>query len=388
LANKGYRVLLIPDKLVSRVNDADSQSLLAPVEAALMDRLPEANIILINVPTPLTLSQSPNFDGIIRATETVAAQLRSGQLVIVQSITYPGMTRELLMPILAKRDLALGTDFFLACNPQTAHEHAGPQSSVKYPNVVAGAEAQSLEVALSFFRSIYDQVTPCSNLETAEASGLTASLVQTIHLAMVQEWKIIYSRMGIDLAEVLDLDRGQFSSAWTGLADLSESRLLGPIYLGWAARKHGLTARITDLSIEISGTRANYVLEQVEEALNSRSKPIKGSKILLLGVGDASATNPAEVPIWELAQLLVKKGAQVSYHDPDAGEICQDQKSQLSIASESLTECILREKDVVVIGKVHTQFDWNTILPHVQLMVDPYQSTRPFTAFRDRILYV
>jgi UDP-N-acetyl-D-glucosamine dehydrogenase len=344
-------------------------------------RLDEPDVIIVCVPTPLTESREPDLTYVVDSTRSIAERLRPGQLVVLESTTYPGTTREVVLPLLAARGLQPGVDFFLAFSPER-EDPGNPQfSAPAIPKVVGGLDPASLELAAALYAKVIVRVVPVSSPEVAEACKILENTYRAINIALVNELKVIYSRMGIDVWEVIDAARTKpfgFQAFYPGPGLGGHCIPIDPFYLTWVARKHGLTTRFIELAGEVNTSMPAYVVGKVADALNDRCKPVKGSKITLLGMAyKKDVDDPRESPGFELMELLLQKGAEVEYNDPHIPALpAMRRYPDLRMSSRELTEDYLRSRDCMLIATDHSAYDWGWIARHAPLIVDTRNATR------------
>ena len=345
------------------------------------DRLDEPDAIIICVPTPLTESREPDLAYVVNSTRAIAERLRPGQLVILESTTYPGTTREVVLPLLAERGLVPGVDFFLAFSPER-EDPGNPQfSAPTIPKVVGGLDAPSLELAAALYAKVVVRVVPVSSVEVAEACKILENTYRAINIALVNELKVIYARMGIDVWEVIEAARTKpfgFQAFYPGPGLGGHCIPIDPFYLTWVARKHGLNTRFIELAGEVNTSMPAYVVGRVADALNDRSRPVRGSKVLLLGMAyKKDVDDPRESPGFELMELLLHKGAEVEYNDPHIPTLpAMRRYPELRMSSRELTEDYLASRDCVLIVTDHSVYDWDWIARHAPLIVDTRNATR------------
>jgi len=345
------------------------------------ERLREADAILICVPTPLTEAREPDLNFVTNSVEAIAARLRPGQLVVLESTTYPGTTRQVVLPILEKRGLRVGTDFFLAFSPEREDPGNAKYSAPTIPKVVGGIEPRSLELAASLYGQAMASVVRVSSLEVAEACKILENTYRAVNIALVNELKILYERMGIDVWEVIKAAKTKpfgFQPFYPGPGLGGHCIPIDPFYLAWVARKYGLTTRFIELAGEINTAMPAYVVERIGDALNERGKPIRGSKIALLGMAyKKDVDDSRESPGLELMEILLQKGAVVSYNDPHIPRLPRTRRHPArDMESTELTTEYLRSRDCVVIVTDHTAYDWERIVEHAPLIVDTRNATR------------
>ena len=338
-------------------------------------RLDEPDVIIICVPTPLTDAREPDLTYIVNSSQAIASRLRPGQLVVLESTTYPGTTREVVLPLLAGTGLVPAVDFFLAFSPER-EDPGNPQfSAPTIPKVVGGLDPVSLKLAATLYEKVVVKVVQVSSPEVAEACKILENTYRAINIALVNELKVIYSRMGIDVWEVIEAARSKpfgFQAFYPGPGLGGHCIPIDPFYLTWLARKNGLSTRFIELAGEINTSMPAYVIDRVADALNDRCKSIKGSKITLLGMAyKKDVDDPRESPGFALMDLLLQKGAVVEYNDPHIPNLPATRHyPHLRMASQDLTEEYLRTRDCVLIVTDHSAYDWNWIVRHASLIVD------------------
>ena len=344
-------------------------------------RLDEPDVVIICVPTPLTDARDPDLTYIVNSAKAITLRLRPGQLVVLESTTYPSTTRDVVLPLLVATGLKPGVDFFLAFSPER-EDPGNPQfSAATIPKVVGGLDPASLELAIALYRQVVVQVVPVSSPEVAEACKILENTYRAVNIALVNELKIIYSKMGIDIWEVIDAAKSKpfgFQAFYPGPGLGGHCIPIDPYYLTWVARKHGLSTRFIELAGEINTSMPAYVVSRIAEALNDHCKPIKGSKILLLGMAyKKDVDDPRESPGFELMKLLLEKGGSVAYNDPYIPRLPgMRHYPQLSMSSQELTVEYLESQDCVLIVTDHSSYDWNWIARNATLIVDTRNATR------------
>jgi len=355
------------------------------------ERLDEPDAIIICVPTPLTETREPDLSYIINSAKAIAARLRPGQLVVLESTTYPGTTRDVVLPLLEAAGPRAGRDFFLAFSPEREDPGNPNFSAHTIPKVVGGLEPRSLELAAALYGAVMVEVVAVSTPEVAEACKILENTYRAINIALVNELKVLYDRMGIDVWEVIEAAKTKpfgFQAFYPGPGLGGHCIPIDPFYLSWVARKHGVTTRFIELAGEINTAMPAYVVSKVADALNERGKPVKGSKVAILGMAyKKDVDDPRESPGFELMDLLLHKGAAVSYNDPHIPELpAMRHYPHLRMNSRPLTPEYLRSLDCVLIATDHSAYDWPWIVEHSPLVVDTRHATRGVAAHRDRIV--
>jgi UDP-N-acetyl-D-glucosamine dehydrogenase len=354
-------------------------------------RLKEPDAILICVPTPLTESREPDLAYVVASTESIAKQLRPGQLVVLESTTYPTTTRHVCLPILEKTGLKFGKDFYLAFSPEREDPGNHTFSVSSIPKVVGGMDEKSSELACALYGKIVPQVVRVSSPEVAEACKILENTYRSVNIALVNELKVLYDRMGIDVWEVIDAAKTKpfgFQAFYPGPGLGGHCIPIDPFYLTWVARQYGMSTRFIELAGEVNTGMPTYVVNRIGDALNDRSKSIKGSKIAILGMAyKKDIDDPRESPSFELAELLLKKGAQVSYNDPHIPTLPKMRHyPDLKMESRELTPQYLAEQDCVLIATDHTAYDYGMIVQHAKLVIDTRNATKGVATNREKIV--
>ena len=354
-------------------------------------RLKEADAILICVPTPLTDAREPDLTYVVKSTEAIARHLRKGQLVVLESTTYPTTTRNVVLPILAKSGLKVGEDYYLAFSPE--REDPGNQnfSVSSIPKVVGGLDARSTDLACQLYAAIVPQVVRVSSPEVAEACKVLENTYRAVNIALVNELKMLYDRMGIDVWEVIEAAKTKpfgFQAFYPGPGLGGHCIPIDPFYLTWVARQYGMATRFIELAGEVNTSMPGYVIQRVSDALNDRSQAIKGSKIAILGMAyKRDVDDCRESPSFELAELLLKKGAIVSYNDPHIPTLPKTRHhSDLQLSSQAVSPEYLSGQDCVLIATDHSAYDYDMIVQYSQLVVDTRNATKSVVVGREKIV--
>jgi UDP-N-acetyl-D-glucosamine dehydrogenase len=345
------------------------------------ERLGEADAILICVPTPLMPARTPDLSFVANSGRAISARLRPGQLVVLESTSYPGTTRQVLQPLLEAGGLQAGRDFLLAYSPEREDPGNPEHSAPTIPKVVGGSDAISLEAASALYAEVMVDVVNVSSLEVAEACKILENTYRAVNIALVNELKILYEKMGIDIWEVIAAARTKpfgFQAFYPGPGLGGHCIPVDPFYLTWVARTHGLSTRLIELAGEINTAMPSYVVEKVADALNERGKAIKGSKVLLLGMAyKKDVDDSRESPGFELMDQLLRKGALVQYNDPHIPRLPRTRRyPHLVGETQILTENFLATQDCVLIVTDHSDYDWSWVVAHAPLVVDTRNATR------------
>ena len=353
-------------------------------------RLREADAILICVPTPLGDHREPDLSAVINTGKEIAESLRAAQLIVLESTTYPGTTRDVLRPQLEAGGLVAGRDFFLAYSPEREDPGYPEHSAGKIPKVVGGFDPRSLAVAESLYSTVVPRVVSVTNCEVAEACKILENTYRAVNIALVNELKIVFQKMGIDIWEVIDAAKTKpfgFQAFHPGPGLGGHCIPIDPFYLTWAARAHGENTRFIELAGEINTSMPGFVVDKVAEALNDRGKAVKGSRVLVLGAAyKKDVDDPRESPAFDLLERLQNRGAIVSYHDPRIPVLPPMRKHSIRLAAEPLTAENLATKDCVLICTDHSDYDWDEIVASSRLVIDTRNATRAVVEGREKIV--
>jgi UDP-N-acetyl-D-glucosamine dehydrogenase len=342
-----------------------------------MSRLGEPDAILIAVPTPLSKQREPDLTYVVETTKKIASTLRPGQLIILESTTYPGTTRDIMKPILEKTGLKCGQDYFLAFSPERedpGNEHFNTRT---IPKVVGGDGPIASKLAMALYGKIVDTVVPVSSPEAAEAVKLTENIYRAVNIALVNELKVIYSAMGVDVWEVIEAAKTKpfgFNAFYPGPGLGGHCIPIDPFYLTWKAREFDIATRFIELAGQINSRMPYVVVGKLAEALDRRiGKPIGGSKILVLGVAyKKNIEDMRESPSLKLLEILEKRGAKTAYHDSYVPVIpsTREHPEFAGRKSVKLTEKQIASYDAVLIATDHDDVDYKHLVTHAKLIVD------------------
>jgi len=359
-------------------------------------RLSECDAILICVPTPLTRTREPDLTYVRSTAETIRQHLRRGQLVVLESTTYPGTTREELVPILEQSGLKAGRDFYVAFSPEREDPGSPSFTTSNIPKVVGGLDRRSGWIARALYGQVVKQVVPVSSCEVAEATKILENVYRAVNIALVNEMKMLFDRMGIDVWEVIEaaatkpfgFGKRENKTLFTPGPGLGGHCIpIDPFYLTWKARQFGMPTRFIELAGEINTAMPEYVVGRVTAALNDRGKPVKGSRILILGLAyKKDVDDMRESPAVELIRLLRDRGALVDYNDPHIPRAYPQRHYALRMRSKPLSAAMLAKYDCVLIATDHSAYDYDWIVRHAQLVVDTRNATAVVRAGRDKIV--
>ncbi len=357
----------------SRVEQARAAGFAATSD---FDRLADPDVLLICVPTPLDRHLEPNLRYVEATAEQIARRLRRHQLVILESTTYPGTTDELVQPILSRGGLVCGEDYFLAFSPEREDPGNLEFGTTGIPKVVGGVDAAATEVATAVYRDVFAAVVPVSTARTAEATKLMENIFRAVNIALVNEMKVVYEAMDIDVWEVLDAAATKpfgFMKFTPGPGWGGHCIPVDPFYLSWKAREYGLRARFIELAGEINVEMSRYVVAKLQEALNERGKPVRGSRLLIVGLAyKPDIADPRESPAFEIIDRPVQLGAEVAYHDPMIPKAprMRTWPDLPAMSSVDLDAETLARQDAVLIVTNHSSVDYQRLLADAPLVID------------------
>ncbi len=343
-------------------------------------RLAEADAILICVPTPLGAHREPDLSAVVATGRAIGSHLRPGQLVVLESTTYPGTTRDVLRPELEAGGLTAGRDFFLAYSPEREDPGNPKFSAGNIPKVVGGWDRDGGELACALYGAVVPQVVPVSSCEVAEACKILENTYRAVNIALVNELKLVFERMGIDVWEVIDAAKTKpfgFQAFYPGPGLGGHCIPIDPFYLTWAAHTYGLHTRFIELAGEINTAMPHHVVDRVMAALNDRGRALRGSRVLVLGASyKPDVDDCRESPAVELMELLRDRGAEVSYSDPHVPALPALRGHTIRLESVPLTAEVLASQDCVLVATDHAAFDWGFIVRHCSLLIDTRGATR------------
>jgi UDP-N-acetyl-D-glucosamine dehydrogenase len=353
-------------------------------------RLKECDALIICVPTPLTKNRDPDMTYVVSTAETIARHLRKGQLVVLESTTYPGTTTEVVLPALEKSGLKTGRDYMLAYSPEREDPGRIDFETSTIPKVVGGYDKNSLQAAAALYAIAVQTVVPVDSCEIAEASKILENCYRCINIAFINELKIILDRMGIDVWKVIDAAKTKpfgFQPFYPGPGLGGHCIPIDPFYLSWKAKRYDVTARFIELAGELNVTMPYYVISKVADALNEKGKSIRGSKILVLGLAyKKDVDDLRESPSIILIEQLQHRGAKVDYNDPHIPTTHKQREHDLKLKSVPLTPANLKKYDVVLVSTDHSAYDYEMIVKHARVVVDTRNATKSVKNNRNKIL--
>ena len=398
-AEAGYKVLgfdIDPAKITkltagqSYIRHIPSGPIAAAVHAGLFSgttdfsRASEADALIICVPTPLNKHREPDLRFVINSVEAIVPYLRAGQIISLESTTYPGTTDEELLPRLESRGFTVGKDIFLTFSPEREDPGNEKYTTRSIPKVCGGSTPACLEVGLALYGAVIDRVVPVSSTRAAEMTKLLENIHRAVNIGLVNELKIVCDAMGIDIREVIDAAATKpfgFTPYYPGPGLGGHCIPIDPFYLTWKAREYGLHTRFIELAGEINTAMPDWVIGKVMDALNERGKSLKGAKVLVLGIAyKKNVDDMRESPSVELMEKLQKKGAVIAYSDPHVPVFPKMREHYFDLKSVEVTPESLQEYDCVLVATHHDAFDYDLIRVHAPLIVDTrgvYRSDAP-----------
>jgi UDP-N-acetyl-D-glucosamine dehydrogenase len=351
-------------------------------------RLGEPDAVVVCVPTPLGPHREPDLSYVLNSAEAIGGVLREGQLLVLESTTYPGTTRDEFLPaVVAAAEhkgshLTPGRDFFVAYSPEREDPGRKSHSTSTIPKIVGGIDEESTRLAVELYRSCIEDVRAVRNAEVAEASKLLENIFRAVNIALVNEMKVIVEEMGINIWEVVEAAATKpfgFMPFYPGPGLGGHCIPIDPFYLSWKAREIGKPTRFIELAGEINTEMPGYVVSRVVLALNAVGKPVRDARILILGLAyKADVDDTRESPSFELIAKLSALGAHVDYSDPHIARTVPVRKHDLQMTSVELTPASVASYDAVLVATAHSRFDYELLAEHAQLIVDTRQALKGF----------
>jgi UDP-N-acetyl-D-glucosamine dehydrogenase len=337
-------------------------------------RLAECDAILICVPTPLGAHREPDLKYVRMTAEAVAKTLRPGQLVVLESTTYPGTTREELLPRFEERGFRCGEDVFIAFSPEREDPGNPTYHTKNIPKIVGGIDAPSLALAEVLYSAAVERVVAVSSPEVAESAKLLENIFRAVNIALVNELKVVFDRMGINVWEVIEAAKTKpfgFMAFYPGPGLGGHCIPLDPFYLTWKAAEYGTWARFIELAGEINASMPRYVVDKTAEAINQQGKSVVGAKVLVLGLSyKPDIDDDRESPSFELIEMLQERGADVAYCDPYVPVARPGRKHDLGLTSVPCTAAEFAKYDAVLVSTPHSQFRNPELYTGVRLAID------------------
>jgi UDP-N-acetyl-D-glucosamine dehydrogenase len=366
-AGKSY-IEHIPSEAIARAVAAGFRATADFSEASKVDAL------ILCVPTPLNKYREPDLSFVLSTVESLVPYIRGGQIMSLESTTYPGTSDEELLPRIEKRGFKVGVDYFLVYSPEREDPGNKNFTTRSIPKVCGGITPACLEVGIALYSGVIDKVVPVSSTRVAEMTKLLENIHRAVNIGLANEMKIVADRMGIDIHEVIRAAATKpfgFVPYYPGPGLGGHCIPIDPFYLTWKAREFGLHTRFIELAGEINNSMPHYVVDKVADALNNRNKCLKGSKILILGIAyKKNVDDMRESPSTEIMEILVRKGANVEYSDPHVPVFPKMRAHHFNLESKPLTASTLIEYDAVILATDHDKFDYDLILKNSQLIID------------------
>jgi UDP-N-acetyl-D-glucosamine dehydrogenase len=355
-----------------------------------LSRLVEADAILSCVPTPLGTHLEPDLSYVEATADAIALTLRPGQLIVLESTTFPRTTRETMLPRLAARGLRCGEDFFLAYSPEREDPGRKDFDTRTIPKLVGGIDPASGELATALYRKAIADVILVSTAEVAEAAKLLENIYRSVNIALANEMKMVLDAMHIDVWEVIAAAATKpfgFQAFYPGPGLGGHCIPIDPYYLTWKAREVGLPTRFIELAGEVNRSMPEYVVRKTALALNSRGKAVKGAKVLVLGLAyKPDVDDVRESPSFELIEKLEELGAAVDYNDPHVPATHAMRRYDLQMQSVPLGPEMLAGYDAVLVATHHAAYDWQMIADHARLVIDSRGALRHVAGSREHIV--
>ena len=355
--------------------------------------LQEADVIVICVPTPLTQTRDPDISYIVNVTDEITKYLRKGQLVTLESTTYPGTTSEIILPKLEATGLKVGKDFFLAFSPERIDPGNKSFTTKNTSKVVGGVTAACLDVAKTFYEQTIANVVPVSCPEVAEITKVFENTYRAVNVALVNEMMLLCDRMGLDVWEVIDAAATKpfgIQTFYPGPGVGGHCIPIDPFYLAWKARQFDFHTRFIELAGEINVQASYHVINKITKALGRNRKALVGSRIFVLGMAyKKNIEDYRESPALKVVDLLIKEGCEVIYHDPHVPHVHPHLPYSFSMDSIQLDEFNLRLADCVVILTDHSSVDYDFVLRHANIVVDTRNATKNAAGlYKDKVIKI
>jgi len=337
-------------------------------------RAAECDALIICVPTPLDKTREPDLSFVISTMERIAPYFREGQLLSLESTTWPGTTKEILLPFVETAGLSVGENFFLVYSPEREDPGNAQFSTQTIPKIVGGHTKTCLEAGMALYGSFIDTIVPVSSTQASEMVKLLENIHRSINIGLVNEMKIVADAMGLDIFEIIDAAKTKpfgFTAYYPGPGIGGHCIPIDPFYLTWKAREYGLHTRFIELAGEVNASMPQYVVDKLVRTLNKRGKSLKGADILVLGIAYKRDVDDArESPSIFVMELLREWGANIAYSDPHLPVFPQMRQHAFDLASTELTASSIAKFDAVVLLTDHTDFDYDLIRDNASILVD------------------
>ncbi len=379
---KSYIKHIPSNKIKEQVN---RKTLLATSD---FSKLSIPDVVIICVPTPLNVNREPDLSYVMNSTKEIAKHLRKGQLISLESTTYPGTTDGDMLDVLNRTGLKVGKDFYLCFSPEREDPNNPVYSTSTIPKVLGGITKQCKELGILIYGKVIDKVIPVSSTKAAEAAKLLENIYRSINIALVNELKVVFDKMGIDIWEVIKAASTKpfgFTAFYPGPGLGGHCIPIDPFYLTWKAREFDTSSKFIELAGEINTSMPFYVVEKVIHALNDHKKSIKGSKIIILGLAyKKNIDDLRESPSLKLIELLQDHGAKVDYNDDYVTSIPKVRKYNFNKKSVKITPANIKKYDLVLLSTEHSYYDYSMILKNAKIIVD---TRNGFGSFSNKKIY-
>jgi UDP-N-acetyl-D-glucosamine dehydrogenase len=364
----------VAEKSEERVQNAEGKSV--PLLDVTNDysRVSEVDVLILCVPTPLSRNREPDLSYVRNTVNSILPQLRPGQIISLESTTYPGTTEEEVRSSIEESGLVIGKEIFLVYSPEREDPGNPLYNTENIPKVCGGSTNNCLEVGRALYGEVVAQVVPLSSTRAAELTKLLENIYRAVNIGLVNELKIVADRMGIDIREVIEAAATKpfgFTPFYPGPGLGGHCIPIDPFYLTWKAREYGINTRFIELAGEVNAAMPHWVVGKVTDGLNEKGKSVKGAKVLVLGLAyKKNVDDPRESPAMEIMEILRSKGAELHYSDPHVPVFPPMRKHKFELKSEELTPELLREVDCVLLVTDHDDFPYDFIAAHAELIVD------------------
>lgn len=361
---------------IKHISDSDIAKLNGAGFEATTDyeRTADCDALIICVPTPLNKYREPDLSFVVATMDSISPHLRAGQLLSLESTTWPGTTKEILLPYLQQAGLSVGKDFYLAYSPEREDPGNAFFSTQTIPKVVGGHTKACLDAAVALYNSFIDTIVPVSSTEASEMVKLLENIHRSVNIGLVNEMKIVADRMGLDIFEIIDAAKTKpfgFTAYYPGPGVGGHCIPIDPFYLTWKAREYGLHTRFIELAGEINAGMPQYVVDKTVRALNQVGKSLNGAKVLALGIAyKRDVDDMRESPAVSVMELLRDWGANVAYSDPNVPVFPDMRQHNFDLRSVDLTPDVLAGFDAVILLTDHNEFDYSLIQKHSHILVD------------------
>jgi len=377
LKEKKSYIKHIPSERIKSV--VDKKTLTATTNFA---KLPLADAVIICVPTPLNVNREPDMSYVINTAEVIAKYLRKGQFVSLESTTYPGTTDEILLTMFENKGFKVGKDFYLCFSPEREDPNNKKYSTSTIPKVLGGVTKECIEIGTLIYEKVIVKVVPVSSTKAAESTKLLENIFRSINIALVNELKVVFDKMGIDVWEVIEAASTKpfgYTPFYPGPGLGGHCIPIDPFYLTWKAREYEISTKFIELAGEINTSMPEYVVNKVNHALNENKKCLKGSKILLLGLSyKKDIDDLRESPSLKLIELLQDEGAIVDYSDEYVTMIPKLRKYEFKKKSVELSKKNISGYDLVLLSTDHSYYDYRFIFDNAKIIVDTRNAFRNF----------